>query len=103
MIRKFNRLYKAFDRPSPVLICEKSGHGVATVAWASNATLVELHMGSPSGSLFVKGAGIGSQKTGDWVAKGTTFYLQNVMNGAPLTDENTLAKLTVETVAGPCP
>jgi hypothetical protein len=36
-----------------------------------------------------------SQKTGQWVRDGSTFYLQNVSMGLPLNSENTIAAVTV--------
>jgi hypothetical protein len=50
--------------------------------------------------LFAKsGAGSFSSTTGDWVSDGTTFYLQNVSNGLPLTSANTLATVTMTAVS----
>jgi hypothetical protein len=57
---------------------------------------VEIHLDAPDGPLFAtSGPGIFSQETGDWVRDGTTFYLQNVSKGLPLTAENTIAMVTL--------
>ena len=46
-------------------------------------------------SVIASGGNRGSQQTGAWVADGTTFYLQDVTGGKPLTADNTLAALIV--------
>jgi hypothetical protein len=57
---------------------------------------VEVHLDAPDGPLFARsGPGIFSQETGQWVRDGSTFYLQNVSMGLPLTSENTIAAVTV--------
>ena len=91
--------------PHPVPLCKKTGVGVTTVTWTTVGTdSTEIHIGSPNGNLWVKGGAKGSAKTGQWVAKGLTIYLQNVKNKAPLTADHTLAKLAIDTVpGGPCP
>jgi hypothetical protein len=89
--------------PNPVVVCEKTGLGTATISWAATGTkVVEVRVGAPDGKLFTNARATGSVKTGDWVKKGTVFYLQNVENGAPLTPANTLARLEVDVVNGPC-
>jgi hypothetical protein len=66
--------------------------GATTVSWnAPTATAVEIHIGSPSGTLFAAGGSVGSAVTGDWVTEGLIFFLQDVTDGKPLTPDNTLA------------
>jgi 2-polyprenyl-3-methyl-5-hydroxy-6-metoxy-1,4-benzoquinol methylase len=76
------------------------GTGVTTLSWMTYATTrVEIHIDAPDGALFAKsGPGIFSQKTGYWVRDRTTFYLQNVSDGLPLTPANTIAMVTVTSV-----
>ena len=89
--------------PNPVAVCPKTGLGVATVSWRTAGVRdIEVRVGAPDGKLFTRAGFRGSEKTGEWVKKGTSFFLQNVTNGAPTTADNTLARLDVETVNGPC-
>lgn len=89
--------------PNPVVVCSRTGVGATNIAWkASRSRLVEVHVGAPDGALFARGSSSGTSRTGEWVTPGATFYLQDVEGGAPLTAANTLATLTVGTVAGPC-
>ena len=76
---------------------DSQGAGITTLSWMTYAvSWVEIHLDSPDGLLFARtGPGIFSQKTGQWVRNGTTFYLQNVSDGLPLTPENTIAMATV--------
>ena len=70
--------------------------GTTTLNWnAPTATTVEIHVGSPTGTLFAGGGSAGSAATGDWVTDGIVFYLQDVSGGKPLTPANTLAQLVV--------
>jgi hypothetical protein len=81
--------------PNPIPVTG-SALGTTTISWnAPNATYIEIHIGSPNGPLFVWSANHGSAQTGPWVADGTTFYLQDVTDGKPLTANNTLATLVV--------
>jgi hypothetical protein len=89
--------------PDPVPICSRTGHGATSISWTTNdAVAVEVRVGAPDGLLFASARAAGSKRTDQWVARGTTFYLQKVEGGAPLTAENTLARLTVQAVDGPC-
>ena len=81
---------------SPNPIVTGAAFGTTTISWnAPNAANIEIHVGSPNGPLFASGGNRGSQQTGPWVADGTTFYLQDVSGGKPLTASNTLATLVV--------
>jgi SAM-dependent methyltransferase len=74
------------------------GLGQVTVLWKSYMTTkVEIHIDAPDGRIFATAsAGSFSQQTAEWVRNGTTFYLQNVSGGLPLTPENTLGTVTLK-------
>ncbi len=76
---------------------DAEGLGQTTLSWlAHGASKVEVHVDAPDGLLFARhGPGRFSQVTGNWVRDGTTFYLQDVSKGLPLTAENTIATVTV--------
>jgi plastocyanin len=77
--------------PNPIPVTGATAYGATTINWnAPNASSTEIHIGSPSGPLFVSGGSQGSAQTGAWVADGTSFYLEDVTNG-----RNTLATLIV--------
>jgi hypothetical protein len=81
--------------PNPVLVTGGGG-AVTTISWnAPKAGIIEIHLGSPTGQLFVYGGNRGTAKTGPWVNDGMVFYLQDVTGGKPLTPENTLATVVV--------
>ena len=76
--------------PNPIPVTG-SAYGITTISWnAPNAANVEVHVSSPNGPLLASGGNQGSAQTGLWVADGTTFYLQDVTGGKPLTASNTL-------------
>ncbi len=83
--------------PNPITVTDGSGLGVTTLTWNSSGTRnVEIHLGSPTGSLFSRsGAGAWTATTGKWVSDGLTFYLQDISNGLPLTSANTLSTVRV--------
>jgi len=91
--------------PNPILVTDGTGRGVTKISFTSRwVSAVEIHVNSPNGDLFVRsGSGTGSYSalTGKWVVDGTTFYLQNVSNGLPLTSANTLGSVVVHVVEGP--
>ena len=82
--------------PTPIIVTDGSGLGVATVTWNSRGTsAVQVRVDSPSGNLFdSSGPGTFSFTTGKWVQNGQKFYLQDVSGGKPLTSANTLAVAT---------
>jgi glucose/arabinose dehydrogenase len=90
--------------PNPIQVCDGTGLGVTTLSWTSTGTtMVEVHIGSPTGALFARsGPGTASATTGKWVKDGTVFYLQDISGGLPLTSDNTLATITVNIVASDC-
>jgi Methyltransferase domain len=76
---------------------DSQGLGQTTLSWlAHGISKVEIHVNAPDGPLFATaGPGCHSRPTGRWVRDGTTFYLQNVSRGLPLTAENTIATITL--------
>lgn len=84
--------------PNPVVVCDK-GVGVATISWnATGLKTAEIHLSAPDGALFAKSAANGRLKTGQWVGKGTVFFLQDGSEGVPRDLDHTLARLEVENV-----
>ena len=82
--------------PNPLEVSDGSGPGPATLSWRStNAKELEVRVGRPGGTLFIPAGPSGSEEVPRWVRDGTTFYLQNVSEGLPLTPENTLGSVTV--------
>ena len=82
--------------PNPIPVTGSATHGQTTISWsAPDAQLIEIHIGSPNGTLFTQDGNRGSIQTGNWVSDGLSFYLQDVTNGHPLTSDYTLATLVV--------
>jgi parallel beta-helix repeat protein len=82
--------------PNPIPVTGNAIYGMTTLSWnAPDAKLIEVHVGSPAGPVFAEGGSRGSSQTGLWVANGTTFYLQDVSGGRPLTADYTLATVVV--------
>ncbi|MGA7415851.1 MAG: OmcA/MtrC family decaheme c-type cytochrome [Bryobacteraceae bacterium] len=53
-----------------------AGQDQTTLTWnAPNSTAVEVHVGSPTGTLFADGGPTGSAATGAWATLGMSFYL----------------------------
>jgi len=79
---------------------DSQGLGQTTLSWLAHGTSkVEVRVDAPDGVLFVRqGPGRYSHPTGQWVRDGTTFYLQNVSKGLPLTAENTIATVTLKSM-----
>ena len=72
------------------------GYPMVTITWnAPTATAIEIHVGSPTGSLFASGPNTGSAPTGAWVMEGLTLYLQDVSGGKALTAANTLGTVVL--------
>jgi hypothetical protein len=74
--------------PNPVKVCDGSG--------------VEVHVGSPTGALLAQTGPSGTKTTGQSVANGTVFYLQDVSGGLSLTTGNTLATVSVGVTSAGC-
>lgn len=63
-----------------------------TLEWnAPTGSTVQIRVGAPDGVLFAEGGSSGAATTGNWLANGLLFYLQDVTGGKPLTPANTLA------------
>ena len=76
--------------PTPLIVVPGTSVATATLTWyAPAASQVEVHVGSPTGTLLTIGNNVGSVTTGNWVTDGLTFFLQDHAN--PL---NTLASVT---------
>ena len=89
--------------PSPIRVCDNSGAGATTFNWtANNVSAIEIHIGSPNGTLLTRGGANGSLATGQWITQGLVFYLQNITNGLPLTSTNTLATFTANLTTQGC-
>jgi Bacterial Ig-like domain (group 3) len=83
--------------PNPIPVPMGISLGTTTIYWyAPSSSQVQVHVGAPDGALFAAGGPIGSSKTGPWVANGTTFYLQDVSGGKPLTGANTLGVVVAQ-------
>jgi hypothetical protein len=81
--------------PNPVPPAS-SGFPMTTITWnAPTATAIEIHVGSPTGALFVADGNAGSAPTGNWVMEGLTLYLQDVSGGKALTAANTLGTVVL--------
>jgi hypothetical protein len=88
--------------PNPIRPAVGDTAGATTIEWNSvPAQTVEVHVGSPSGTLLASGGSSGSAKTGQSVTDGTTFYLQDTTGGKPLTSTNTLGTLVVRVWSPP--
>lgn len=80
--------------PNPIPVAS-GADGVTTISWnAPNSSVIEVHVGSPTGPLFTHNINSGSMMTGQWVTNGMVFYLQDVSSGVA-SASNTIATLTV--------
>src|SRR5208283_485822 len=89
--------------PNPIYT---TGGSLGTTTVFANAPAgtksVEVHVGSPTGTLFYATTSLTSQGvTGNWVSNGLQFYLQDTSNGKPLTAANTLGVVTAQVVSNP--
>jgi hypothetical protein len=81
--------------PNPVAPVT-GGYPMTTISWnAPTTNAIEIHVGSPTGSLFASGGSAGSAPTGAWVVEGLTLYLQDVSGGKALTAANTLGTVVL--------
>ena len=82
--------------PNPIPVSGSAPYGMTTLSWsAPGVEVVDVRIGAPDGKLLVTAGNRGSLQTGAWVTEGTTFYLQDVTGGKPLTTDNTLAMLVL--------
>ena len=84
--------------PNPVHPLSSPGRAGVDLVWTSATDVVEVRVGRPDGPLLSRTLATGKTKTGEWVADGTVFYLQNVFGDLPLTRENTMdvVRITVK-------
>jgi OmcA/MtrC family decaheme c-type cytochrome len=62
-----------------------AGQDQTTLTWnAPNSSAVEVHVGSPTGTLFADGGPTGSAVTGPWAGLGMSFYLVDATTHQPL-------------------
>lgn len=92
-------------QPNPIRVCDGSGVGTSAISFSvdPSVTDVQVRVGSPVGALFLAPGGSGFGITGKWVSDGITFYLQDTSDGKPLTEDNTLASVTVKVTSEGCP
>ncbi len=84
---------------TPGIAPDPSNTGVSTASlyWdAPGATAVEVHVGAANGPLFAAAGNNSFMETGDWVADGMQFFLQNASSGNSTSPANTLAVTTVD-------
>ncbi len=82
--------------PNPIPVAAGAPIGATELEWsAPGAETVEIHVGSPAGTLFSAGGPTGSAPTGLWVSDGMTFYLQDTSGGKLLLPANTISTLVV--------
>jgi len=89
--------------PNPMRVCDGSGLGTTTISYTlAGQDLIEVHVDSPDGPLFVRQSNDATTATGKWVTNGMVFYLQDVSDGKGLTAENTLATVKVGLTTAGC-
>ena len=75
---------------NPIVVPRNRTNAVATLSWnAPGASVVEIHVGSATGPLFMVSGPTGSAQTGAWVTDGLEFFLVDVSNGRPGTTVGT--------------
>jgi hypothetical protein len=75
-----------------------AGTETVTLSWnAPSYTSTAIRVGSPNGTLFAGGGGLGTANTGPWALPGMTFDLVNPTTGA------TLASVTLKSTATASP
>ncbi len=96
---------------SPNPIASETGLGSTTLSFdVSNSitpaspvaiTSTEIRIGSPTGALLMQGGATGTASATGWVSNGMQFFLQDISNGNPLTEANTLAIVSVGVTSTP--
>ena len=90
-----------FADPNPAPAGRNAGLAQTTLLFmARRARYVEIRVGAPDGTIVSRSGSTqayvsGVATTGEWVADGMTFYLQDRTNGKPLTPDNTLGVVRV--------
>jgi 4-amino-4-deoxy-L-arabinose transferase-like glycosyltransferase len=70
---------------------------VQTIHWSvPGVTQIEVHVNSPSGTLFTTGADTGEAETGPWATRGLRFYLQDSRSGNAASANRTVAELVLK-------
>ena len=80
--------------PNPILADGEDTQPVMTLNWSTTAQHIEVHLNAPDGKLFGGGGPTGTMTTGPWVLNGMTFYLQDMDNPHPGSEDATLGKIT---------
>jgi hypothetical protein len=70
--------------PPVSMVDEPWSRATVTVRWRADATAIDIRIESPYGVLFTGGGSEGSATTGNWVADGMRFFLQDVTTGETL-------------------
>jgi lysyl endopeptidase len=86
--------------PNPIFASAGRATGRTTLTWqAAGYSAVQIRVGSPIGPAMtgIEGAR-GTAETGDWVASGMVFYLQDASDGSSLGSFRTLAVARVDLI-----
>ena len=69
------------SKPNPVPTTEQQPNvGTTTLHWHAYGTeIIEVRLKAPDGPLVCRSGPRGKHTTGNWVAEGTSFYLQNAL------------------------
>ncbi len=79
---------------NPIFHFDGTGLVRASMNWnVPSVQTVEIHVGAPDGASLGQFGNAGGVTTDKWVGDGTTFFLQDVSGGKPLTAANTLASI----------
>ena len=62
--------------PAPGTVCDGSNRSDVNILWGDVGPM-EIRIDSPTGQMFAKYQGAGSQQTGKWVGEGQEFFLLN--------------------------
>ncbi len=88
--------------PNPIPRTHPPTYKPTTLTWTTgNTTAVEVRLGAPDGPLVSRSGALGTARIGTWLQHETTFYLQNVEGGKPLTAEHTLDSVTLRPQPSP--
>jgi hypothetical protein len=68
-------LQRITANPNPIPVVSGT-IGQTTISWnAADSSIVEVHVGGGTGTLFAEGGSTGSAQTGDWASNGMQFVL----------------------------
>ena len=88
--------------PNPIPRTDPPTSAPTTLTWtARNTAVIEVRLGAPDGPLVSRSGALGSARIGTWLQDESTFYLQNVEGGKPLTAEHTLDSVTLRLQPSP--